>query len=667
MDSNKAVTARLSQQRFTLTANVTPARGGSVTGAGIYASGTLVMVTATPSQGHTFTRWSGACSGSGACSVNMDSNKTVAAGFVRQEYTLIASASPPAGGTVTGGSVYGAGTQVAVSATPNSGWAFNGWSGACSGSGVCLVNLDTNKTVIASFSQQQRTLTAQASPASGGSVTGGGTYSVGTQVAVSATPNSGWAFNGWSGACSGAGSCAVSIYSDKTVTANFSRQLYTLTTQVNPGSGGSVTGGGLYGAGTQLTVIATPNSGWAFGGWSGACLGSGNCLVILDSNKTVAASFSQEQYTLTTQASPSSGGSVAGGGNYAAGTQVTATATPNSGWEFSSWSGACAGTGSCVVTVDSSKTVTANFIQMQYYTLTASAVPPKGGSVTGGGSYAAGTQVTVTATPNSGYAFTGWSGACSRTGFCLVTMDSNKSVTANFTQQFTLTTVAEPSIGGRVSPGGISSYDSGSRVTVTATAARGYSFGEWTGACTGTGPCIVTVDSNKTVTASFSLFPIPGQVTFDRYTDGSPITSDVILTGTEFQAQGILLAAAPESSYCSDAKFAAVRMAGTYSKADNFLTTARPGAVNSCNTTLLEIQFINSARQVTLSFSGATVTYTMKVYDSRGSLLGTVQQGAVFGSGTFQISFSSGSANISRVTFGKQMAVTAVSQINFQE
>ena len=169
------------------------------------------------------------------------------------------------------------------------------------------------------------------------------------------------------------------------------------------------------------------------------------------------------------------------------------------------------------------------------------------------------------------------------------------------------------------------------------------------------------------VTASFSLFPIPGQVTFDRYTDGSPITSDVILTGTEFQAQGILLAAAPESRYCSDAKVAAVRMVGTYGKADNFLTTARSGAVDSCNTILVEIQFINPARQVTLSFSGATVTYTMKVYDSGGSLLGTVQQGAVFGSGTFQISFSSLSGNISRVTFGKRTVVTAVSQINFQE
>ena len=316
--------------------------------------------------------------------------------------------------------------------------------------------------------------------------------------------------------------------------------------------------------------------------------------------------------------------------------------------------------------MDSDKTVTADFNQ-QLFTLTADANPSTGGTVSGGGTYSPGTQATVTATPNSGYTFTGWSGACSGTGSCLVTMDSNKEVIANFTQQFTLTAVAEPSTGGTVSPAGISSYDSGSQVTVTATVASGYSFDKWTGACTGTGPCIVTVDSNKTVPASFSLFPIPGQVTFDRYTDGSPITSDVTLTGTEFQAQGILLAAAPESSYCSDAKVAAVRMAGTYGKADNFLTTARSGAVSSCNTILVEIQFINPARQVTLSFSGATVTYTMKVYDSGGLLLGTVQQGAVLGSGTFQVSFRSGSGNISRVSFGKQMAVTAVSQINFQE
>jgi len=224
----------------------------------------------------------------------------------------------------------------------------------------------------------------------------------------------------------------------------------------------------------------------------------------MDSSKTVTATFVQVQYTLTVNPSPANGGTITGGGAYASGAQVTVSATANSGYVFSNWSGACSGLLSCAVTMDSSKTVTANFSQQ--FTLTTLESPSTGGTVAPAGSttHYSGSQMTVTVSVASGYTFTGWSGACSGTGSCLVTMDSNKTVTANFDQQFTLTTVAEPSTGGTVSPAGISSYDSGSQVTVTATAASGYSFGKWTGACTGTRPCIVTVDSNKTVTAVFN-------------------------------------------------------------------------------------------------------------------------------------------------------------------
>ncbi len=49
-------------------------------------------------------------------------------------------------------------------------------------------------------------------------------------------------------------------------------------------------------------------------------------------------------------------------------------------------------------------------------------------------SYPAQTQVTLNAVPSTGWAFTGWSGACSGTGSCNVTMTQNLSVTATFTQ-----------------------------------------------------------------------------------------------------------------------------------------------------------------------------------------------------------------------------------------
>ena len=155
-------------------------------------------------------------------------------------------------------------------------------------------------------------------------------------------------------------------------------------------------------------------------------------------------------YTLTTSASPSAGGSVStnpGGTSFASGTQVTLTATPASGYTFSGWSGDASGTATSVtVTMDSNKTVTANFtpIVITYYTLTTSASPSAGGSVStnpGGTSFASGTQVTLTATPAGGYTFSGWSGDATGTATSVtVTMDSNKTVTANFAVNQTVTT-----------------------------------------------------------------------------------------------------------------------------------------------------------------------------------------------------------------------------------
>jgi len=67
------------------------------------------------------------------------------------------------------------------------------------------------------------------------------------------------------------------------------------------------------------------------------------------------------------------------------------------------------------------------------FTLGTIASPSAGGAVTGGGTYAPGTTVTVDAVPIAGYGLASWSGACSGTGACTVTMDADKEVTANFT------------------------------------------------------------------------------------------------------------------------------------------------------------------------------------------------------------------------------------------
>jgi hypothetical protein len=134
-------------------------------------------------------------------------------------------------------------------------------------------------------------------------------------------------------------------------------------------------------------------------------------------------------------------------------------------------------------------------------------------------SYPMGTTVTLTASPDAGSLFVGWSGACSGTAVCTVAMDAARSVTARFEPaNFTLDLVKTPLglILGSVTstPAGINcgllcanaqaSYPSGTVVTLTASSILTALFQGWGGACTGTGSCVITMDGDKSVTAAFA-------------------------------------------------------------------------------------------------------------------------------------------------------------------
>ncbi|MCB2380560.1 InlB B-repeat-containing protein, partial [Hymenobacter sp. BT635] len=135
-------------------------------------------------------------------------------------------------------------------------------------------------------------------------------------------------------------------------------------------------------------------------------------------------------------------------------------------------------------------------------------------------SYASGTVVTLTATPEAGFQFSGWSGdATGSTNPLAVTMSANKTITATFTlspaSSFSLTT---PVVGsgtvGR-SPNA-TTYASGSVVSLTATPAAGFVFSGWSGDATGTNnPLSVAMSANKTITATFAAAPTgPAVVSF---------------------------------------------------------------------------------------------------------------------------------------------------------
>jgi uncharacterized repeat protein (TIGR02543 family) len=144
-----------------------------------------------------------------------------------------------------------------------------------------------------------------------------------------------------------------------------------------------------------------------------------------------------DKYNLTINVSPTAGGSVSpSGGSYDAGVTVTITATANSGYLFDYWSGSASGTNpTTTVVMDAHKSITAHFTPIvQTYTLTTSVNPSGAGSVSpSGGEFDAGTQVSLSATANSGYVFDYWSGDSTATGPNIqITMDSDMNLIANF-------------------------------------------------------------------------------------------------------------------------------------------------------------------------------------------------------------------------------------------
>ncbi len=133
-------------------------------------------------------------------------------------------------------------------------------------------------------------------------------------------------------------------------------------------------------------------------------------------------------------------------------------------------------------------------------------------------SYLEGTIITLTATADLGSTFTGWSGACSGTGICEVTLSMAQNVTATFALDvvptYTLSVTKDGTGAGTVtsSPAGIecgstctADFDEDTLVTLTATADLGSTFNGWSGACSGTSSCAVTLSMAQTVNATFNV------------------------------------------------------------------------------------------------------------------------------------------------------------------
>ncbi|MCH9663626.1 MAG: PASTA domain-containing protein, partial [Gammaproteobacteria bacterium] len=221
------------------------------------------------------------------------------------------------------------GTSITLTATAAPNFNFTGWTvsgspaATCPGISTCTVTLDTNRTVTANFGVVQRTLTV--TKTGSGTVTGTGidcgtdctqVVDIDSSVTLTATPTANSTFTGWTvtgspaSSCPGTGTCTVTLNTNQTVTATFIIVQRTLTVTKTGNGSGTVTGPGVncgtdctetVDDGSQITLTAAPNPSFFFTGWTvsgsptATCPGTGTCTIILDTNRTVTATFAANQ------------------------------------------------------------------------------------------------------------------------------------------------------------------------------------------------------------------------------------------------------------------------------------------------------------------------------------------------------------------------------------
>jgi hypothetical protein len=342
---------------------------------------------------------------------------------------LDTAASPVGSGTTTGDGSFAIDANATVTATALPGFTFLNWSDngtIVSTNSSYTLAMNVNHSLVANFATAH-TISTSALPLAGGTTTGDGIVNDGDSVTVVATANGGYSFTDWTEAglvVSATTSYTFNAASDRALVANFSviGTSRIISVSAAPLLGGSVTGGGTVADGGNVTVTATASAGYTFTNWTeGGAAVSANAsyAFVANADRTLVANFTAMggggggPLIIVVSASPLDGGLVeADAPSYDEGDAADVQADANPGYTFVNWTenGVEVSTDwKYEFTIMNSRTLVANFVSVGNVSITLSAAPPEGGTVSGGGSKVIGAPVTASAIAASGYKFTHWS------------------------------------------------------------------------------------------------------------------------------------------------------------------------------------------------------------------------------------------------------------------
>lgn len=397
-------------------------------------------------------------------------------------------------------------------------YSFTGWyegdTKISSDLSLSVPNITANRTftAIGARTLNRYTLSFTITPTGAGTVSGGGTYDYGSSVKSTATPATGYNFTKWVDETGGESTTnpypGWEITKNRTIQAVFTIKSYSITLAAQfriaetgdftgGTTGGTVSGGGTVTHGTSVTAKATPATGYSFAGWyegSNKVSDDASYTFSATGNRSLTARFQRQWFTVTFTAG--TGGSVAPtSARVEYGGEASSTATAATGYTFSGWSNGVKTAKLTVTNVTANATYAASF-GINTYVITyaketgIASVTPTSETVEHGAN-----AVGSTAALTTGYNFDGWYNGATRVSTALkygpTNVTSNMTLTAKATiKTFAITGTAQyrdtDSTTGSFTTGnnggsvtGSGTYNYGSKATLTAAAAAGYTFQGW--------------------------------------------------------------------------------------------------------------------------------------------------------------------------------------------
>ncbi|MEM3540009.1 MAG: hypothetical protein QXL66_03375, partial [Thermoplasmata archaeon] len=439
--------------------------------------------------------------------------------------SLNISASPSNAGTVYPTSISNItpSTSATITATPNSGYQFTGWT--LNGTPLSITSLSLSlsqifsllqtgiNNLVANFKQVITTATLIVSAGPGGSVSNAGTYTLPPSGGVMSTQK-----------------INIDVIKSPSRISKYYNAIF-VETGLPSGTEWSVTFNGNTKSSSSNTITFTvpggtyqyiiePVSGYIANPSSGSLTLGGYNLNFTQNITFTTATQITSQYTINIVAG--TGGTVSPSGTQritSTTSPITVTATPNSGYQFTNW------------TIDSSNAGSNNPISLSYSILQRMGLTPGNYTLTANFTSSAISSVVFTPQANSGYQFSNWtlngtditSYASSYSGYPSLSINDVFNIikqiisdwqgrTFNLVAQFkavqaqlpSLNISASPSEGGTVYPISISNITPSTSATITATPNSGYQFTGWT--LNGT-PLSIT-SSSLSLSQIFSLLKI---------------------------------------------------------------------------------------------------------------------------------------------------------------